>query len=567
MDAPILNEVAKDHVERVRVAVLGRHSMATLAKWLTENTTLAGDPFSFVDHEFQEPIVSDTSQEIAVQKPSQVGISEVTVRLSLAMVNVVSPMTVIYTLPTAKFASKFVRTRFDPVIQGSKVMREAIHKSNDNSEMKQFGDSFLYINGAASSNAPISIPADAIISDETDFSDQETLSQYQSRLTHSKWKLIRKFSTPTLPGYGVNRAFQDSRRHYNLCKCCHCNSWFQPDYYNHVKIPGFTGDLRQITKATLARIRWTEAFVACPKCGLEVDLGLKYREMVCENPEEQLVAAGYQVTPFDAPKIIKPSYLVQSSTNYVRVQDFVNFGLGLPMEDSEATLTREEIMALFVQGVAGTGVVYVMGVDVGNVYHFVIGAINGFDEMLVVHTERVPMGNAKARYHELRRMYRVICTVMDSNPHSETVMALQTEDDTMYAAVYMKSKSLLTHKVVDKEEDRDEGQEFQRQVNVNRSKAFDGYMAYLRNNHLAFVRPNDDEMYETIIAHHVSMKRVKIFDNESQELSYSWQKTDGEDHFHHASLYCWIAGKIRGVGDSHAHLNLFEMFSFKLTHK
>lgn len=562
--ASVTNDVAKDHLERVRVAVLGRHSMATLAKWITENTTLGGDPFSFVDHEFQEPIVSDTSQEVAVQKCSQVGVSEVTVRLALAMVNVVSPMTAIYTLPTAKFSAKFVRTRVDPVIQGSPAMRENIHRSNDNSEMKQFGDSFIYFNGAASSNAPISIPADVIINDETDFSDQEVLSQYTSRLTHSKWKIIRKFSTPTLPGFGVNKSFSESRRHYNLCRCCHCNHWFMPSYYDHVRVPDYKGDLRDVTKAVLARIRWNEAYVACPKCANPVDLNKEYREVVCENPGEQLVGAGYQVTPFDAPRIIKVGDLIRSSTNYARIQDFVNFGLGLPMEDSEATLTRTDLERLYVRALAGSNSVYVMGVDVGNVYHFVIAAVDGFDDMLVVHTERVPMGRAKERYHALRNQYRVVCSVIDSNPHSETVMSLQTQDPNLYAAVYMRSRSLLTHNVVDKEKDKEEGQDFVRQVNINRSKAFDGYMSYMRDNHLALCEPDSEEEKETFIQHHVSMKRVKVFDPESEELSYSWQKTDGEDHYHHASLYCWIAGKIRGVGRSLTPFVTTEIFRFKV---
>lgn len=560
----ITNDVAREHFERVNVAVYGRHSMATLARWITENTTLAGDPFSFVDHEFQEPIVSDTSQEIAVQKCSQVGISEVTVRLALAMVNVVSPMTVIYTLPTAKFAGKFARTRFDPVIEGSRVMREALNRSNDNSEMKQFGDSYLHIGGSASSNAPISIPADVIISDETDFSDQEVLSQYMSRLTHSKWKLVRRFSTPTVPGYGVNKAFMESRRHYNLCKCYHCGHWFKPDYYDHVQIPGYRGELRSITKAVLSRIAWDEAYVACPKCGGAADLGVGHRELVCENPEEKLIGAGYQVTPFDAPNVVTPGYLVRISANYERIQDFVNFGLGLPMEDKDSTLTREDLVHLFVHAQAGSNTVYVMGVDVGNTYHFVVGAIDGRDDMLIVHTEKVPMGQAKARYMELKREYRVVCTVMDSNPHSETVMSLQLQDPDMYAAVYMRSRGLLTHQVVDKDADATQGKEFQRQVNINRSRAFDGYMTYLRENHLAFRMPPSEAEKEEIIAHHTSMKRVKIFSNETQELGSSWQKTDGNDHYHHAGLYCWIAGKIRGVGDTAMGLNTLELFKFRL---
>lgn len=546
---PLPCEIAQKHVERVRVAVLGRHSMATLARWVTENTTLGGDSYSYLDHEYQEAILSDTSQEVIVQKCSQVGVSEASARLALAMVNVINPMTVIYTLPTAHFAATFMKTRIDPVIAGSKAMREAVHKTNDNSEIKRFGDSFLYVKGAASSNAPISIPADVIISDETDFSDQEVLSQYTSRLTHSKWKIIRMFSTPTLPGYGVNKAFVDSRRHYNMCKCHHCGHWFVPSYYEHVKIPDYTGDLRDVRKSLLARLRWQEAQLHCPKCGDVPSLQVEHRKWVAENASENFVAAGYQISPFDAPNIIAPSYLIKVSTNYNRVQDFVNFGLGLPMEDSEATLMRSDFVNLFCDAVGGSNTVYVMGVDVGNVYHFVVAAIDGFGDSLVVHKEQVPMGEAKKRYMDLRRQYRVVCTVMDSGPHGETVMALQEQDPNMYAAVYMRSKGIATHNVVDKEAVKEEGAEFQRQINVNRSRAFDAYMNYIRENHMA-IRRQGDEIDELFISQHVSMKRVKVFDSESEEMSFSWQKTDGEDHFHHAGLYCYLAGKIRGVSRS-----------------
>jgi hypothetical protein len=540
--------------------------MSTLADWVEKNTYMAGRPYSYLDHEYQRVILSDISQEVSVRKCAQVGVSEASARLALAMTNVINPMTVIYTFPTAHFAATFMRTRIDPIIKGSSVLKQALDSNNDNNEIKQFNDSFLYLKGAASTNAPISIPADVIINDETDFSDQEVLSQYTSRLTHSRWKIMRKFSTPTLPGFGVDKAFQESRRHFNLCKCNHCGHWFMPDYFRHVQIPDYKGDLREITKSVLAKVRWREAHLACPKCGETPSLQVQHREYVCENPDEPLVGAGYQVTPFDAPNIITCADLIQSSTRYERIQDFVNFGLGLPMEDKEATLTREELLPLFVYALAGSNTVYVMGVDVGNVYHFVVAAVDGFGAMHVVHTERVGMGNARTKYHELRQRYRVVCTVIDSGPHAETVMALQDEDPNLFASVYMRSRSISTHNVVSKEEDKDEAQEFVRQVNVNRNRALDAYMTFIREGHLT-ITMKDDEERDTIITHHTSMKRVRVFDNDSGEMQYAWQKTDGEDHFHHAFLYCWLAGKIKGIGRPLVSLPLGKAFKFRVRDK
>lgn len=555
-----MDDIAGDHVNRIRTAVLVRDSAASIARWISKNTTYAGQPYSYRDHEFQERVLSDVSRDVVIIKCSQIGMSETSARMALALVNVIRPYTVIYTLPTAHFAGTFAKTRIDPVITGSKAMRDAVHKTNNNNEVKQFGDSFIYIKGAASSNAPISIPADHLIHDEVDFSDQEVLGQYVSRVTHSKWRRSTKLSTPTLPGFGIHREFKETRRHFNMCKCHHCGHWFQPDYYKHVRIPGYTGELEAINKQVLARIHHEEAKLHCPSCGGVPSLQPEHREWVIENADERHVGAGYQITPFDAPNIISVPYLVQASTRYDRIQDFVNFNLGLAAEDREATLNREDFDEVFVRAEAGDATVNIMGVDVGNLYHFVIGAVDAWGDIFVVHSERVPMGLARQRYHELRKHYRVVCTVIDSMPHAETVMALQEQDVNLYASVYMRSKSVVTHAVVEREEEKGEGKAFVRQVNVNRSRALDGYMEFIREGHL---RVKDTELKEDIITHHMSMKRVKVYDNESGEMAFSWQKTDGNDHFHHAFLYMFIASKIRGVGKTLIQLPLFTMFSFK----
>ena len=172
-----MDNVFHDHLERVKTAVLKKHTAASIAKWITENTFYAGQPYSYVDHEFQGVVLSDVSRDVVVRKCSQIGLSECSARMALALVNVLSPYTVAYTLPTAAFAGTFAKTRMDPVIEGSPVMRSNVHRTTNNNEVKQFGSSFLYIRGAASTNAPISIPVDHLVHDEVDFCDQEVLGQ------------------------------------------------------------------------------------------------------------------------------------------------------------------------------------------------------------------------------------------------------------------------------------------------------------------------------------------------------------------------------------------------------
>lgn len=550
-----------NHLSRVRAAVLKEFTAGTVSDYVQEHTKIGISPFTFVDHEFQEAALNDDAKQTNVQKCSQIGATELSLRRALALLNVLSPYTIIYTLPTAKFATTFMKTRISPVINASEDMRSRLSKENDNMEVKQFGDSFLYLKGAAAGNAPISIPADHLIHDELDYCDQIIIGEYNSRLKHSKHKKIDRFSTPTLPGFGINKHFQESRRHYLMAKCEHCNHHFIPDYYSHVRIPGYLGDLRGITKFGLTRVRWEEAKLHCPKCDKIPSLQWPTREWVCENPTDKYVGTGRQISPFDAPNIVTVPELVFASTGYERIQGFVNAELGLPMEDASSTLVMADFAALFYQFELGSDFVYVMGVDVGALYHFMIAGIDGAGNTFVVHREQVPMGLAKKRYHELRLKYRVLCTVMDSAPHGETVMALQSEDVNMFASVYMKSRSMVTHTIVNKEDDAEAGKQFVRQVNINRNRAFDAYMGALREGRISML---DGEDKDLITQHHMSMKRVKVYDNDSMELNYSWQKTDGQDHYHHTALYCWIAGKIRGAARSIIEIPTLSLFTFRL---
>lgn len=533
------------HLERLRSATVDAFSVRTIPEWIVKNTRLNGTPFSFKDHEYQEMIARDDSQEVIVRKCAQVGISELSARISLALASVIPGYTVIYTLPTAKFAAIFMRTRIDPVIQGSEYLSQAVHKTTDNADVKRLGDSYIYVKGSQSSNAPLSIPADHLVHDEIDASDQELLSVYQSRLTHSKYKRKTKLSTPTLPKFGIDYEFQQSRRHFNMVKCNHCNHWFVPDYYKHVKVKGSKVDLRDINKYNLYTIDYKSAYVECPACGRKPSLQPRHREWVCENASENFVAAGYQVSPFDAPNIITPGYLIEASTQYRKRSDFDNQNLGIPAEDKDATLTQEELEACLVGTVdAGWGYGCVMGLDMGLMCHCVISSPASDGRLRVVHTEIIPLGDVQRRRRELAREYRVRITVVDSLPYTETVIRMQDEDRNLFGAFYVESKSLETHVVKDRGEDEQRGVLEVRQVNINRNKAFDALMGDVRAGVVSKVRDANDAVW---VGHLQDMKRVKGYDQDN-EIKYVWRKShNGDDHFHHATLYSWVAAHMLGV--------------------
>ncbi len=539
-----MDQIQQFHLERLKSATIDKLSMDRIPEWLIKNTSLNGLPLSFKDHEYQERILRDISPEIVVRKCAQVGMSEASARLALALVAMRQHYTVIYTLPTATFAATFMNTRVNPVIQASPFLSAAISNETDNASVKRLGDSYLYLKGAASSNAAISVPANCIISDESCFSDQVILSQYASRLRHATDPRTIDLSTPTAPGWAIDKKFAASRRQFNFCKCDKCNHYFIPDYYKHVRIPGFDGDLRGLTAKNLFSVDWENAYIGCPSCGRAPSLQPEHREWVCENPTENHTAVGYQVSPFDAPNIMTTPRLVQESTKYLKNTDFMNFGLGLPAEDQESTILEAELDAMIMPRMEMGACSYVMGLDMGLSCHAVIMACTSDGMRYIAHTEVIPVGEVRVRRRELEKKYRVRLTVVDSLPYTETVLYFQQQSRNLYGAVYTAVKGVETHRVVDREEDEQNAQLTVRQVNINRNPAFDLLMDEIRSGELHKLTDENDDLWKAQMR---DMKRVKEYSTEG-EMVYAWRKSaEGQDHFHHATLYASTASKMLGV--------------------
>lgn len=540
-----MDEFRAQHLQRIRAATVDKLQLSDLPKWVEKETSINGRPFRFKDHEYQERIMGDDSSEVVIRKCSQVGISEMSIRMALGLVSLMDAYSVIYTFPTATFAATYVKTRVDPVIEGSKFLKGALSNSVDSSEVKQVGHNFLYFKGAQAGTAAISVSCDHLIHDEIDFSDQLIIGQYQSRLTHSPYKRKTKLSTPTVPDGPIDHAFKHSRRHWLFVKCHHCGHQFIPDYYEHVKIPGYDDLLIKVTKDNLHTLRWEEAHLLCPSCGKEPSLQKEFREWVCENPSEKYKAHGYQVSPFDAPNLIKVPYLVEASTQYDRVVDFQNFNLGVPAQDAENGFTEEDLVAMgVVDHVAFPS--HVLGIDLGLVCHFVVGGVAHDGTVVAVHLERVPLQSFRERYFALCARYRISIKVSDIQPYTDLIMSISEVDPNLYGASYVTRQGMSVFEVKQVEEDPDNVKALLgiRAVNVNRSGLFDRVLAEARDGKIRVVKSTEWDLFK---AHMKDMKRAAAT-LRNGEFTSVWQKSaKGRDHYHHALGYMWVAAQMRGI--------------------
>jgi hypothetical protein len=537
----LANDLFDRHVSRLK-ASLSAHSADTIVDFIVNHTKLNGKPFTFEGHEYQKRILEDKAQNIVIMKSAQIGISEMSARLALAKCALIDGFSTIYTLPSASAAANFMKTRIDPIITNSEYLKDLISSEVDNVAVKQLGNSWLYMRGCQVDRQAISIPADCLITDEVDNSDISVMTLYNSRLIHSKYANTVALSTPTVPGYGISLMFAQSKRKLNLCKCEHCATWFAPDYFEHVVIPGFDDRLDKVTKLHFAdpKFRWGEAYLACPKCGKPANLQPEHREWVEENPDDAFVNSGYRVTPFDCPTIIKMPTLVKSSTEYERFSDFANQRLGIAMEDAEISLTREDIVRSIITQVPEGGYSYCAGIDVGNTCWISIGQVYNDNSIVVVHVEPVPFQKMFERYAELSAKYRLRSAVIDAGPLSELVFRLQQTHRNMFASVYVQSKTVELFVVKDREESV--GKMDVRQVNVHRNNALSLSADMVKAGYIQKVSDEHDNVW---ISHMMSQKRIKQFVN--NELTLNWVKTNGQDHLHHSVTYLLIASRLLGL--------------------
>lgn len=538
-----MNEFFAQHLQRIRAATVDKMQLSDLPRWVEKETKINGRPFRFKDHEYQEKIMGDDSREVVIRKCSQVGISEMSIRMALGLVSLMDAYSCIYTFPTATFASTYVKTRVDPVIEGSPYLKGAISNSVDSSEVKQVGHNFLYFKGAQAGTAAISVSCDHLIHDEVDFSDAMILGQYQSRLTHSPYKRKTKLSTPTVPQGPIDFAFQRSRRNWLFVRCNHCSHRFIPDYYEHVKIPGYYDLLIKITKDNLHRYRWEEATLLCPHCGKPPSLQPEFREWVCENPSEAYTAVGYQVSPFDAPNLITTPYLVEASTQYDRVVDFQNFNLGIPAQDAENGFTEEDLASMRLP-VAAPGNTHNIGIDLGLICHFTVGYLASDLTLIVVHRERVPLSKFRERYFALAARYRIVIKVSDIQPYTDLIMELSQEDQNLYGASYVTRAGMEVYDVKSRESDPDNALAQVRQVSINRNALFDKVLAEARSGRIKVAAGDDWDVFK---AHLMDMKRAAAT-LRNGEFTSMWQKSPkGKDHYHHSLAYLWVACQMRGI--------------------
>ena len=535
--------------ENVKLRFASLSQKAKPSEWIVEHTTLKGRPYSFKDHEYQIQFVDDKHKVVVAKKCAQIGFTEVLLRWMLCFLVQHQGSQTIFTQPTDGDVSKFSKSRLDIVFEDCPIVKRLGTGGIDSVYLKRIGQSFFNLRGTFGTKAAISVPSDANVYDEVDFSNPRVLSQFKSRLQHSKYKFERPISTPTIPNFGVSALYEKSDQKRVIIKCQHCGHFQFLTWEENIRFEPRRGplatrpkDADMIDLYLMKEWEW-RPYIACSKCEKELnrDWYEGKREWVAAFPERATDLdsgiSGYHIGQLDAP-FVAPSDIVKASDKrfpegFKKEQDFRNFVLGLDhsggdamkIDDSVAEIaTINMTLPLVVNGTY-------IGIDLGNTCHLVV-----IKDFWLQHTiNRTPVVIAAIKFLkeelenvlELQKRFGALYTVSDALPYttdvSRTAKHPQNKNK-MKICFFGGKKQYSTTK---------DGIE----VTANRTQMLDVLTDGFPKKEILV--GSNIENYDEFWAHAKNLARVKSEDEDGVE-TFEYVKV-GEDHFAFATAYAMLA--------------------------
>lgn len=527
-------------------------SRKNLPKWMTKNLRLAGRPYSFKNHEAHLDIARDTHPHQAVKKCSQVGLTELSLRIAAAIA-AISRSKIIYILPSARFSEKVSTDRFLPIIQDSPVLRAMVHPEAKSSSMRKLGTSTIYFQGASGTSQAISIPATDLIIDEENFCSAKILGQFNSRLRHNPKDGVtglrgskRRFSTPTLPKYGVSKHYDNSDQKSYTVKCHHCNHTQVPDYYFDYVIPNYSHDIGSFSAQDLKNKHYKvdEAYVKCQKCGKDLWEDLMnpdQRRWVAKYPDV-IDLSGYAMSPIDVPFYNDVPSIFKQLEGYT-TQDHRNFVLGLDYEDANNSFIESVFessnKAPYVnlqQADKATLSNIRIGIDIGKTSHITVGQRVNEERIDVINITTISMRGSSTPLYALIQAYidtyNPDILVLDAAPDFTTPQTLISEN--RYGSVFGCEYRRSTSKVFSNTDAREE-------VGVVKADRSGTLTDLMELHNTGKIRYPDKELCSEVeeLKQHLSVTKKITIASELGDV-VSFPKPDEPDHYCHSLNYMMI---------------------------
>jgi len=417
---------------------------------------------------------------------------------------------VLYLFPSRSDVLDFSKGRISPLIEENEEIARMV-RDTDSAGIKAIGKGFLYLRGMKSRIGLKSIPADFIIFDELDEAPQNAVDMAIERMSHSEYKEVLKLSNPTLPDYGIDKAFQETDQRHWLLKCEKC---------------GELTCLEDTFPDCLLEIEG-RVILACIKCKTELNPAIG--EWVAKKPSI-VDKRGYQCSQLFS-QFVSPAEILHQFRTTTNLTDFYNLKIGMAYVEAENRLSSQEILALC----GNDGIVSQdpgpcsMGVDQGKDLHVVIGKRDWIKAGKIIH-----LGIYKD-WQELDRLmksFHVSRCVVDALPETRNARAFAERNKRKVFLNYYSEHQKGSYKWNEKD----------LTVSCNRTESLDASHKEVMNSQI--ILPKECEVVREFAQHLHNVAKKLEEDEETGSKRYVYVKL-GPDHFRHGFNYEAMA---RGFG-------------------
>jgi len=464
---------------------------------------LDGKAFSWDHHEYLIEPYRDAHPFQVEMKAAQLGLTTKAILRALYLCRYGDVRGVLYLFPSRTDVLDFSRSRVAPLIEENPETIGKWLRDTDSAGLKQVGNAFLYLRGMQSRVGLKSIPVDFTVFDELDEAPQNAMDMAMERMGHSEHRLVLQLSNPTLPDYGVDKAFQETDQRYWLLRCEKCGE--------HTCL--------EDTFPECLLDRGDRVIRACQKC--QEELNPSIGEWVAKRPRIN-EKRGYHYSQLFS-HFIAPGDILHQFRTTNNLTDFYNLKIGVAYVEAQNRLTIQEVLCLC--GTDGVGSEdrepCFMGVDQGKDLHVVLGRKHAQKAGKVVH-----LGVYKG-WEELDRLMRnfnVSRCVVDALPEQRNARAFANRFPGKVFLNYYNEHQKGSYAWNEKE----------LIVRCNRTESLDASHREILDRMV--VLPKECEMTRIFAEHCHNVAKKLQEDEETGSKRYVYVKL-GPDHFRHAFNY------------------------------
>ncbi len=423
---------------------------------------------------------------------------------------------IMYMMPTVTAVERLSKVSFDPIFQYNPwIMR----KGDTNTTMcREINGRSIVMVGAQPKKVGESsvkdtdnlrsIPCDDIKRDEIDLMDADMVYMSKQRLFRSKFGRISNFGSPTYPGYGIDKLYEESDKRKWQIKCGGCGK--------------YTCLAETFPDCIIQKSgRW---FRSCMHCHGEIFV--KDGHWVAEFPDRR--EAGFWVSGLLSPLANLDDYMYDfNNIEGTQMSEFMRSRLGIATTEAENQLDDTTVLSRCTSHqnqMVSTGET-AMGVDIGKKIHVVIGIRTARETYEVLHVSEL---NDLRELHDLALKMNVHSCIIDSGPHDFGVLDFQrTEPYTIYLCQYseqMPGRPKFNGK--------------EHIVKCNRNEWCDKVHTTFVENRIRIPRPS---VLINEYARQMTKTAKTVIENPDTGVKRTkWIKI-GDDHYFHSTLYFLLA--------------------------